>query len=446
MPSKTYAFERGGHERVGVTWEGAFKDLTLTLDGSSLASFTTADELATPKAFPLPDGSRLEISIAKIGPFPELRLSRDGEPLPGSSGDPQTQLDAAANVLLAVGALSAILGVFAAVLDITMLKAMGVGWASVLGGAVYAGLATLVKKRSSLALAIAVMVFVLDGVMMFVAAAKMSASPPIGGVIARVFFLLPMLRGFGAIRELNKPPRPRRTRPVGGPGVARPRVVGAPSALSPKPSAPGPAITVSTAELATPSAGAPPVPPPGAKTLSGDAEKLRLKMSERHNAGAPVSAVGRRLDVKAPTGVDAARKSLRFIASRCEIGPSGLRVSLPSGEIREVAFSQVLSIVARQLPPDPPWDGALILDIVPAKEASPDPVRIFGNTVVNYASIPGGGTTSRLDNTRRLAGFLRDQCPQATIDEATQEFVRGPKVPLRFANMTQFLEYDAAYD
>ena len=45
-----------------------------------------------------------------------------------------------------------------------------------------------------------------------------------------------------------------------------------------------------------------------------------------------------------------------------------------------------------------------------------------------------------------LTAFLRDRCPGATLDAATEEFVRGPKVPQRFANMTQFIEYDSTYD
>jgi hypothetical protein len=180
------------------------------------------------------------------------------------------------------------------------------------------------------------------------------------------------------------------------------------------------------------------------KTLSGDAERLRLKMSEKHTVSAPISALGRKIETKGPPGVDAARKSLRFIAHRCEIGDAGLKVTLPSGELREVPFDQIDRIVARQLPPDPPWEGALILDLVWSPAGSPEPIRIFGTTTVNYAAIPGGSTT-RLDNTRRLTAFLRDHCPRATLDAATEEFVRGPKVPQRFVNMTQFIEYDATY-
>ena len=431
MPSKSYALERGGLERVGVSWEGAFKEVSVTFDGQPLGFFATAGELETPQLLPLPDGSRIEVVLAKAIPFPELQLTRDGEPLPGTSGDPHTRLDNAANMLFAIAVMNAVLGLLAAILDVGFLKSLGVGWASVVTAVVYAGLATLVKGRSWLALAIAIALFILDGLYMFVAAAAAKVSPPIGGMIARILFLLPMFRGFGAIRDLNRPPRVKRPRPTPAPARASASL----------PSASPPAAGAARASVAL----AAPPPPQTAKTLTGDAERLRLKMTEKHTTSGAVTTVGRRVETKGPAGVDTARKSLRFIAHRVEISDLGLRVTLQSGEGRELLFDRVVGIVARQLPPDPPWDGALIVDVVPSPEASPEPVRIFGTTTVNYAAIPGGSTTSRLDNTRRLTAFLRDHCPNASLDEATQEFVRGPKVPLRFANMTQFIEYDSTY-
>jgi hypothetical protein len=151
--------------------------------------------------------------------------------------------------------------------------------------------------------------------------------------------------------------------------------------------------------------------------------------------------------VKTSTGVDAASKALRFVAHKVGIGDAGLSVTLPSGEKREVPFAEIARIVTRQLPPDPPWEGAFFVDAALAQGSAsgPDPVRVFATTVVNYAAIPGGGSTSRLENTRKLTAFLRDRCKGAEVDEATAEFIRGPKVPLRFANMTQFIEYDTTY-
>lgn len=187
------------------------------------------------------------------------------------------------------------------------------------------------------------------------------------------------------------------------------------------------------------SAAAPPV-----KTLSGDAERLRLTLTGRNPSGTQATALGQTFEVK-KLGVDSARKSLRFIVHRCEITEGGLRITLPSGGIRAIPFTGIVGVVVRQLPLDPPWDGALIMDLVPAAELGPDPVRIFATTVVNYAAIPGGASTSRLDNTRRFATFLKDQCPGLVLDDATQEFMRGPRGPSRFATMTQFIEYDIVY-
>lgn len=180
------------------------------------------------------------------------------------------------------------------------------------------------------------------------------------------------------------------------------------------------------------------------KTLSGDAEKLRLTLTGRNPTLSQATALGRTFEVK-KLGVDSARKSLRFIVHRCEIVDAGLRVTLPSGEARSIPFAGIVGVVARQLPLDPPWDGALILDVVPSVDVSPEPVRIFATTVVGYAAIPGGASASRLDNTRRLVAFLQEKCPAAVLDEPTQEFMRGPKGPLRFASMTQFIEYDISY-
>lgn len=429
MPSKNYALDRGGPERVGVAWEGAFKALSVTFDGAPLGSFATAKELETPKSMPLPDGSQLTVALAKYGPFPELRIARDGVALPGTSGDPQTQLEGAYGMLFLVAGLNAALGLIAATFDIGFLQSIGVGWGSVLAGAIYAGLAALVKRRSTAALAVAVILFVLDGLYTFVVAAEAKVSPPLGGLIARAFFLLPMLRGFSALNELSRPPKriPLRSRP--GSPVASPR---------PAPPTSGEASAATVAPAAAPR-------PAPVRTLVGDAEKLRLQMSERNAARSAVSPTGRRVETKGPAGVDVARKSLRFIANRFELGAEGFHAVLPSGAARDIRYDQVAAVVARQLPPDPPWEGAFIVDVVPSKDASPEPVRIFGNTVVNYAAIPGGNSSSRLDNTRRLTAFLRDRCPNAMLDEATQEFVRGPKVPQRFANMTQFIEYDTIY-
>lgn len=424
MPSKTFPLEPGGRDRVEASWEGAFKGVRISFDGSEVAFFASEKDLAAPRVVSLPDGSELEIVVAKYGFLPELRLARDGVPLPGSSGDPAAQLGAAANVLYAIAALNAVIGAIAGAFGVEALHDLGIGWPTLVAAAVYAALGWLVSRRHAAALMAAMALFVADGVFTVALAARAGATPPVGGILMRVFFLMPMFRGLGAIRALAEPPQPR-------PRSQRPSPAGSPRGG-------GSAAPHATSTPATPS---PHPPSPVARVLSGEAEKKRLALTERQAAPAPTVA-GRRRETKGPAGVDAAKKSLRFIAHKVEFTDAGLRVTETSGARRDVPFADVARVFARQLPPDPPWDAAMFVDIVPS---AGDPVRVFGTTTVNYASL-GGSSTSRLENTRRLVGFLREKCPGAALDDATRAFAEGPKVPLKFANMTQFLEYDGALD
>ena len=173
--------------------------------------------------------------------------------------------------------------------------------------------------------------------------------------MARVFFLIPMVRGFSAIRELDQPRRVR-------------------------PSSPGrPAAASSPPVASTPIASA--VVP--ARRLSGEAGKRRLQMTER--------------------------------------------------------------IGVRQLPPDPPGDSGVILDLVAYVGGRWEPARVFGTRIVNYGALSGGASTARLENLRRFARHVSERHPAVAVDEETLGFLESQKAPARSVNMTQFTEYDALY-
>jgi hypothetical protein len=143
---------------------------------------------------------------------------------------------------------------------------------------------------------------------------------------------------------------------------------------------------------------------------------------------------------------DSVAQALRFTAHRCEIIDGGLRVMSGTGKTREVHWSEMGRLVVRQLPPDPPWDAALLLDIVALMDGARwEPVRIFVTTFVNYGALPGGASTSRLENIRNLARLLREKNPGLALDPETTAFLEGPAPPARFPNMTQFAAYDSHY-
>ena len=322
-------------------------------------------------------------------------------------------------MVLAVAVLNVAIGLLVELFDVTFLRAIGAGWASVVSGLIYGALAFFVRRQSIVALGLAVGLFVLDGIFGMVAAAQASRTPPVGALVARVFFLIPMVRGFGAIRELSRPRRSRRppSRVASGPARAAP---------------PAGAVAATA--------------PTAVRTFTGEAEKRRLQMSGPVAAAPkPTVTAHRSVSIKSKTSTDAAAGALRFLAHKCQIDDAGLHVTLPSGQQREVPWTDVGRIVVRQLPPDPPWDSGVILDLITFVGGRWEPVRVFGTTLVNYTVLAGGASTSRLDNLRRFARHVRERNPAVAVDEETLAFLESEKAPARFVNMTQLVEYDAVY-
>ena len=421
MPEKRFALEPGGPERIAVSWSGNFKDLSVTFDGAPVGTFNEAKELKEPQRFSLADGSTLTVQLASPFLIPELLVTRDGEPVPGSSGDPATRHANAWHMVLFIAVLNVGIGLLVEMFDVSFLRRIGAGWGSVLSGLLYAVLAYFVRGRSLVALAVAVALFVLDGIFMFVTAARAGGAPPVAGIVPRILFLIPMVRGFPALRALGQPRRRVPPRASARPSSAR--------GLSP-----------SATAAARPAAAT----APAARVLSGDAERRRLQMTERVSAPAP-NVLGRGpISMQGKATVDAAADALRFLARKCEIGEAGLHVTDRDGHARDVIWSAIGRLVVRQLPPDPPWEAGLIVDVVAWDGSRWLPVRVFTTTLVNFGALPGPASSSRMDNLRRFLRHVRERQPAAAVDDETALFVEG-RPPARLVTMTQFAEYDAAY-
>lgn len=182
-----------------------------------------------------------------------------------------------------------------------------------------------------------------------------------------------------------------------------------------------------------------PTPPPA---TANDAERRRLSLSattthpvERPAAPWHRPTIGVRREADPIT-------LLRFAAHRCEIRAEGLKASYPDGTTRDVAWSEIATIAVRQLPPDPPWERTLLVDLAPA---GGPPVRILSTTFVNFAALPGGASATRLDNIRGLTRLVQERNPHTAIEEGTAPALRPGGTPLRLLSMNQFGEYDARY-
>jgi hypothetical protein len=139
--------------------------------------------------------------------------------------------------------------------------------------------------------------------------------------------------------------------------------------------------------------------------------------------------------------------NLRFVAYRCEISPDHLKAIYQNATQKEFKWLELSSLIIRQFPFQEPWEGKLLLDIIPNVVAGEkvQPVRILSTTYVNYGSLPQGQAASTKENIRRLASYILSQNRSIFVDPGTDYFVHAGQPPVRFLSMSQFVEYDTRY-
>jgi hypothetical protein len=212
MPKRVFAVSQPGD--LVIAWRGIWKDVTVTHAGNVVGGFANQKELKEGRDFTLADGSSLRVKLTTGFGNVQLEVSHDGTPVRGSDGDPAVQLKAAAGVTYFIGGLTCLISAIAMATRVDILVAMGMGPLTLAAGVFYLGLGFGVSKRSRLALGIAIVLFILDGVLSlatYMSYAKGNGTPPVGPVVMRVILLIPMFRGFAAISALERaePPSAR---------------------------------------------------------------------------------------------------------------------------------------------------------------------------------------------------------------------------------------------
>lgn len=198
MTKREFALEEGSERRVQLEWRGLWKDFTVSLDGRELGRMNGQKELENGDIYPLEDGTVLEVKLT-TGFTTELKVTRDGEPLPGTDGDPREQVDQAAAVVLFIAGLNLVLGLVAELGQVGLLLDNGVGWSSVVLGVVFLGLGLWARKGSKVALILAIALFAIDGALGLYFTLEAGTNPGTGGVLMRVFLLIAMGKGVMAM-------------------------------------------------------------------------------------------------------------------------------------------------------------------------------------------------------------------------------------------------------
>lgn len=204
MPKRRYNL--GENLELDVRWHGTWRNIEFRLNQRRLAFFGEQSQLSAGADLELPDGRSLHVSLADRPWGHDLRVQLDGLDLQDSASNPQDRLGTVFRILLAVGVIDLVCGAIGYLTSSTMLWQMGFGQHSMYIGFTLGLLAVMVQGRSQIALGLAIGLYLFDGVLSIVYAARGGNLLPYGGLFFRVVIAVLLAPGFSAIRLLGEPP------------------------------------------------------------------------------------------------------------------------------------------------------------------------------------------------------------------------------------------------
>ncbi len=136
---------------------------------------------------------------------------------------------------------------------------------------------------------------------------------------------------------------------------------------------------------------------------------------------------------------------LRFLARRIELSSVGISAVLLAGGQRDLLWSDVRRVGARQLPPIAPYNGALFVDILPIPllgRPSP-PIRVGLSSHVQIE--PSTGSANAEADMLRRIGLLIEQNKPGVIEPVSQPFFSSGGPPQRLANEAELTAHDEQF-
>lgn len=326
--------------------------------------------------------------------------------------DAQKLFKSAYGVVFFIAGFNILLGFIALALKVEVLLEIGLGIFSIIWGIIFLVLGLFVRQRSRVALGFALALFILDSLFILFAGMGQKGTPPIGGLFVRIFFTAAMIRGFGAISQLNT---------IDG---QQKQVYAGPRSVEPQ------------------------VPPPQYQKQQYQPPQYQQQQYQppqygqyqpQYQAPPAPAAVPAAVPVAAPL-------QMRFEAFKCRLFPSIVRAIFSNGTSIELTWSEIGALAVRQMPNHQPWNGTIFLDILPlaAPGTAPKPIRVNVNTLITAAN----GTNidhqpeAPWEAYRYLASQIVAHNPNIQMDAATAAFVREGQAPPAFISEAQFNEYE----
>ena len=199
MPSKQFTIDSSGIKRLEISYKGYYKNFTVAVDGKPLGTILNDKELEKGKSFSLPDKSVLDFKLIKQ----ELVILKNGKPLPGTAADPVEILKVTSFFIMFLGGINVCAGLLEILFTFSFLTEAGIGIFSIAVGVIVTALGYFVKRKSIIALTIAIAILCADILFTFIFGISVNSRPDIAVIGAKVILLLPCLRGFKAIKALK---------------------------------------------------------------------------------------------------------------------------------------------------------------------------------------------------------------------------------------------------
>jgi len=205
MGKQHFAIDKDGPKRLTIQWRGLWKNVEVLVDGQTQGEpFANLKALKQGREFRLADGRTLYVGFVQRFGSAGLDLKIDGLPLRGTGADPRVAIRTAAVWLFVVSAISTIAGVIG--LASPAVAALGFGWPSLAAGIVLGVLGFLVlKKRSKVALGIAIAIVLIDTGLTFALFAQMGGRGGVPtGLYLRVIMIIALVSSWRALGEVRQ--------------------------------------------------------------------------------------------------------------------------------------------------------------------------------------------------------------------------------------------------
>ncbi|HUS28739.1 MAG TPA: hypothetical protein VMZ53_09520, partial [Kofleriaceae bacterium] len=114
------------------------------------------------------------------------------------------------------------------------------------------------------------------------------------------------------------------------------------------------------------------------------------------------------------------QNKIKYAIVSADISPSGITGKREDGTIKHVVWEAIVGVIARRMPPEKPFEGATIIDVVSSAGST---LRVAPWTKLR------GGLPLANDAVERARGFVNLVAAQALgakLDPATKLFAAGP--------------------